>query len=284
METTKTPSVRAEIIDPSIENALPENCNMSILLQEDGLVFCILRNDVKKYIVLGDYTLEKNTTDFAALFSFKDQLEGVFAHYQIGYYTPNFSIIPAPLFNPNRIEEYANFQFEKGEEHILLFDELKTSGLVLIYSAPKALLQTVQNSFPEVKIKHAGFFTISHYHNLYKNKPGQHLHLQIWNGHLEVIAIENGKVLLLSSFAFQTDEDMLYFTLNVYEQLGLNPESVPLKISGEMEKSSSIWGLLLTYIRFVELEERPATAQYSHEFKSVPAHLYNRVFQAATCV
>ena len=55
METTKTLNVKTELIDPSIENAKPENCNLSILFQRDGLVFSILRNDVGKYIVLGEY-------------------------------------------------------------------------------------------------------------------------------------------------------------------------------------------------------------------------------------
>ena len=62
METTKTPSVRTETIDPSIENALPENCTMSILFQEDGLVFSILRNDLQKFIVLGEYELKNQNT------------------------------------------------------------------------------------------------------------------------------------------------------------------------------------------------------------------------------
>ena len=83
-------------------------------------------------------------------------------------------------------------------------------------------------------------------------------------------------------FDFESNEDVLYFILNVYEQLDFNPEVVPVKLSGEIVKGAAVWQLLEKYIRFVKLEQRP-NGQYSHEFKVVPEHRYNRVFQAAQC-
>ena len=283
METTKIPSVRTETIDPSIENALPENCTMSILFQEDGLVFSILRNDLQKFIVLGEYELKNQNAEIESLFYFREQLQGAFAKYTIAFGSTHFTIIPAPLFNANNLAEYANFQFDAALED-LRYDSLSTPGLVIVYSVPKEIQQFVDVNFLGAKIKHTSSYTISHYTNLYKNKPGEHLHVQIWHNKVEIIAIKNGKLLLINSFSFETDEDLLYFILNVYEQLELNPESVPLKVSGELEKGSESWNLLLTYIRFVETEERMANYVYSHEFKAFVNHRYNRVFQAATCV
>jgi hypothetical protein len=283
VETTKTPSVRTETIDPSIENALPENCTMSILFQEDGLVFSILRNDLQKFIVLGEYEIKNQTVGIESLFYFRDQLQGAFANYAIGYASPHFTIIPATLFNQSKLAEYANFQFDAALEDVF-YDTLSAQGIVFIYTMPRQLAQFVRDNFAGVKIRHAAAFTISHYLNLYKNKPGEHLHIHIWRGRLEIVAIKNAKLLLYNTFAFETNEDLLYFILNVYEQVELNPESVPLKISGEMEKGSDMWNLLMTYIRYVEIEERMAQYVYSHEFKAFTNHRYNRVFQAAACV
>jgi len=282
VETTKIPSVRREKIDPSIESALPENCTMSILFQEDGLIFSILRNDLKKFIVLGEYEISEHTA-IESLFNFKEQLQGNFAHYAIGFQTPLFTIIPASLFKVEKLNDYANFQFGNAGDK-LLYDNLSTHALVIVYALPQQALVTVANYFPGARVHHAASYSISHYLNLYKNKPGEHLHAQIWRNKIELIAIKNGKLLLYNTFSFRTNEDLLYFVLNVYEQLGLNPESVPLKISGEIEKGNPMWELFLTYIRFVETEDRQANYIYSHEFKAFPDHQFNRVFQAATCV
>lgn len=283
METTKTASVKTEKIDPSIENALSENCNLSILFNKDGLVFSILRNDLNKFIVLGEYELKNKEADIEALFSFKEQLKGVFSTYAIGFYAPELTIMPTSLFVAGKERAYANFQFDANQDAIC-YNVLKTHGLVLIYSIPKNVLALVESYFPNATIQHAAAFAISHYLNLHKNKPGEHIHVNLWRNTLEIVAIKNGKLLVYNTFVYQTNEDLLYFILNVYEQLALNPETVPLKISGEIEKGSAAWTLLLTYIRFVETEERMPQYAYSHEFKSVANHHYNRVFTAATCV
>ncbi len=282
METTKIPSVKTELIDPSIENTQPENCNLSILFQKDGLVFSILRNDLGKYIVLGEYELPVESSDIRSLFSFTEQLQGPFAEEHIGYYTPKFTLVPAPLFNEEDLAAYAAFQFALEEDEVLRFDTLKTHGLVLVYAMKKAVKQLLHEYFEFTRPRHAATFSINYYLDLYKNKPGEHIHVQIWRQHLEILAVKNGKLLVCSAFDFESNEDVLYFILNVYEQLDFNPEVVPVKVSGEILKGAAVWQLLEKYIRFVELENRP-NGQYSHEFKAVPEHRYNRVFQAAQC-
>ena len=284
METTKTPNVRAEEIDPAIENANSEECNLSILMNADGLVFSILRNDVPKFIVLGDYQRKKDAVDIASLFNFKSQLQGDFANYSIGYSTPKFAVVPQTLFDSSKLKEYASFQFELNEDEELYYDELSTHGIVVVFSIPNDVKEHLENNFHGVSFNHSASFGISYYLNLYKNIPGQHIHANCWAGNVELIAINNGKLLLSTVFSYETNEDLLYYILNVFEQLEMNPETVPLKISGELEKHFESWRLLEKYIRFVEVEDRPANYQYSHEFKNLPEHRYNRVFQAATCV
>ena len=282
METTKTLNVKAELIDPSIENANPENCNMSILFQRDGLVFSILRNDIGKFIVLGEYETDALSPDTQALFSFQDQLQGPFSAVQLGFYTPKYTLIPATLFNSADAKSIADFQFALASDEVLRYDELNTHDMVLLYALPKSIATLADEIFGKHVLHHAAYYTITHFLDQYKNKPGEHIHAQLWRQHVEVTVVKNGKLITSNSFNFQTDEDLLYFILNIYEQLELNPESVPLKLAGEILKGTSRWQMLEKYIRFVEVEKRP-DVQYSHEFRAVPEHKYNRVFQAALC-
>ena len=282
METTKTPNVRAERIDPSIENANPENCNLSILFKQDGLIFSILRNDIGKYIVLGEYALEPSSENLPSLFGFYEQLEGSFLNLNLGYCGNKFTLIPAPLFSKDEAHVYAQTQFEIGADEVLRIDELRTHQLVILYTVPRVVDGFIGTNFGHQAMRHSAYFTISYFLDAYKNKPGEHFHANFWHQSLEVIAVTNARLTLCSQFTFESDEDVAYYILNCYEQLGLNPETVPLKVSGEIEKGSETWVVLEKFIRFVELETRPAT-QYSHEFKSLPAHQYNRIFQTAQC-
>jgi hypothetical protein len=282
VETTKTPSVKAELLDPSIENTQPEICNLSILFQKDGLVFSILRNDVGKYIVLGEYESTGTEADLPALFAFTQQLQGPFAEVHLGYYTPKFTLIPQSLYRADHAETYAEFQFTLDEDEVIKTDVLSTHGLVVLYAVKRPVADLLEELFEFSKPRHAATFTISYYLDQYKNKPGEHIHVHLWHQHLEITAIQSGRLQVCSSFDFETDEDVLYFILNVYEQLDFNPEAVPVKLAGDIAKGTRLWQLLETYIRYVEVEDRPK-GQYSHEFKNVPVHRYNRVFQAAQC-
>lgn len=282
MVITKTLLVKNEIIDPSIAHARTENCNMSILFTKDGLVFSILRNDVGKFIVLGEYQLQsaENQTN---LFEFKNRLPGDFNLVNLGYFGTNMALFPSTLFDASDLQTIANFHFNIQPDEVVQYEEIKPHGMVVVYTLPKTLLQAAKSAFPQLDVVHAGGFTTAYYLNEYKNKPGDHLHVHLWKQHAEICVIRNGKLLLYNIFEYITQEDLLYIILNVFEQLELNPETLPLKLSGEIEKATGPWPLLETYIRFVELENRPTNYQYSHEFKGTPTHKYNRVFQTATC-
>ena len=158
METTKTPSVRQERIDPSIENAKSEDCNLSILLNENGLVFSILRNDLKKFIVLGDYLLESEQGEMAGLFSFKQQLKGEFQEYAIGFQTPKFCLVPLTLFKPEELSTYASFQFTVEENERLQYDELPAQGLVIIYAVPSEVKLLLEENFHGIPVSPCRIF------------------------------------------------------------------------------------------------------------------------------
>lgn len=284
METTKTLTVRSEIIDQSIENALPENCTMSILFKKDGLVFSVLRTDTQKFIVLGDYHLAAPAENYAELFQFKTRLEGTFASYQIGFQGPDFIILPAPLFQADQIQKYAKFQFSLSENYIVKYDEIAQHQLVVVYSVPQVALRESQTYFNNAEVKHAVSLEIEFYLSNYKNKPGQHAFIHVFGNQISVLILANGTLQLANQFTWKTNEDLLYFVLNCFEQLGLNPEEVPLKIAGELDKTNPCWELLRTYFKIVEGEKKPENFQYSHQFNLLNQHKYNRVFQAATCV
>lgn len=251
---------------------------MSILFEKDGLVFSILRNDFKKFIVLGEYGIG----NISELFSFRERIPGEFGVVNMAFRGGKVTLIPKSLFEAVLATQFASFQFDV-EDEIILFDELQHQDLVVLYSIPQSLKQLADNAFGNGKIKHAGSFSIEYYLSKYKNKPGEHMFANLWHNKVEVTVIKNGELVLYNIFDYQTNEDLLYALLNVYEQLPMSPEIVPLKLSGEIKKESDAWKLLETYIRYVEAEQRPEAYQFSHEFKLMAPHIYNKIFQIATC-
>ena len=75
-------------------------------------------------------------------------------------------------------------------------------------------------------------------------------------------------------FAYTTAEDVLYFTILVMQEMGLNPDEDAVTVWGELTHDSAVFELLRTYLRHVRLGQRPAELQYSYRFADVFEYRY----------
>lgn len=282
METTKTLSVKTELIDPQIAATNPENCTISIGFSLQELSFALLQNDTNRFIVLGDYQKASPAISTEALFAFRSQLSENFGATSLAFHTPKFALFPSDLFQAENAEKIAQFQFELSDEEQLVVNEIHTAAITVLFALPKQIATFLMHSFGADAVKHAGYYTISYLLQQYKNKGNTAVHVNFRQSSLEIAVIDKGALQLYNVFDFESAQDVLYFVLNVFEQLALNPQEIPLFVAGELNKSDESWKLLAQYITSVLPESQP-DAQYSHTFSNVPKHRYNRIFQAALC-
>ena len=76
--------------------------------------------------------------------------------------------------------------------------------------------------------------------------------------HFELVVAQTGKLILFNSFTFQNAQDFIYYILFTYEQLGLDPEIVPLQLLGRVDKEDALYEAAFTYIRFISIIEEQA--------------------------
>jgi len=86
---------------------------------------------------------------------------------------------------------------------------------------------------------------------------------------LDILVIVNDRIQLLNRYSLNDPSDFIYFTLNTMRQLELNPESIPVYLSGIIHEEHELKALLLKYIRnvvatpyFLENLSREHTLRY----------------------
>ena len=89
-------------------------------------------------------------------------------------------------------------------------------------------------------------------------EEGVQVYAFIKKDHFELVLANNGKLILFNSFTFQNAQDFIYYILFTYEQLQLDPESVPLHLLGRVDKRDALYEEAYTYIRFVTIIEDKA--------------------------
>jgi hypothetical protein len=101
---------------------------------------------------------------------------------------------------------------------------------------------------------------------------------------MDILVTENRKLVLANTFPYRSDEDVLYYTLNVYEQLRLNPETEQLTVAGISADMDVLTILLSKYIRNVAVATRLPVASYSYVFDELPSSAYYHLFSQVLCV
>ena len=113
---------------------------------------------------------------------------------------------------------------------------------------------------------------------------GDHLHLFFYPHMILVLLIQKGRLQLLQSYPYDLPEDVSYQLLNICEQLGLEPQYLPVTVAGAVDPGSPLYAEVLKYF----LEVMPASPlngiEFDDEFAVHPAHYFQPFTLLAACV
>ena len=79
------------------------------------------------------------------------------------------------------------------------------------------------------------------------------LYLNINVNHMELIYFVKNKLVFYNRFDFNTKEDLIYYLLFSIDQLKLNPEEIPVVITGDISKDDDNYMIIYKYIRNVSV-------------------------------
>ena len=112
---------------------------------------------------------------------------------------------------------------------------------------------------------------------------GKTVFVNVRDDSFDMVYFKDSKLVFYNLFRFRTKEDFIYFLLASVEQLGLNPETAEVVLSGMIEKDSGIFDMISRYIRSAGFIRRNDSLGYSHVLEEVSRHQYYVLFNAVLC-
>ena len=170
-----------------------------------------------------------------------------------------------------------------GTENEILSDEMRQLEARHLFAIPTEIYEILTSWFPTVEFHHSGTAMIEYLLSKYKNSNEPLLHVNSGNRIAEIIVNKGKSLLFYNSFEIHTPEEFVYYILFVCEQLHLNPETLKVTFSGQIELTDTAYVLSSKYIRYTELIDRPENYTYAEEFNEVPAHNYFHLFSQLVC-
>jgi hypothetical protein len=269
----------------------------SLLLQISDVLFrvCVTDTVRNRCLLLEDYRFD---TPMKSTEQLLQQLEmivddhhllkaGFWGTVKLAVRNSHFSLIPNSLFDKNFLKEYLalNCSLNKGIPDNFYYYTQRGTDAVNIFAADRKLVDWFSKLYPSRQIQVIHFTSpliegVMHERRL---SDGREVFLEVEPNHLTIL-VKNQKVLeFCNTFYFETPEDFLYFVLFVYDQLGLNQYETPVTLWGDISPDSPVLDKLKSYIRVVDLGDKPASMKFGYFFDELFEHSYYDVYSMHLC-
>ncbi len=276
-------------LDKSYEEDLSSSYILLLQLSDDRLVYAIFNSRRNKFIGLGseEIHIEEDKTLAFALEEIIHRTPILTSSYKkvfIAYNGLRNTLVPLALFDEAKLENYLRFNHTLTENSTIMYDKLKNTPAANIYSIPCDLEKTLTKIWPDVKLFHFSTVLIEslgiNFKHLTNNKM---VFVNLRGDSFDIIYYKQSKLEFYNLFRYKTKEDFIYFLLAAVEQLGLNPESVELILSGAIEKDYQLYDMIFRYIRHSAFIEINNTFEYAHVLDDVKHHQYYGLYNMLQC-
>lgn len=159
-----------------------------------------------------------------------EELTATYKKVVVGVPSDFFTLVPNVLFNKAQIVNYARLLDVKTDERVIA--QTLDSQNYIIYKVDKKIISAVQKfDLQNVVYLGKGWITAA----AQDNSDSQSLFLNAENEKAEFLYFKNGAIRFYNKFDYQTEGDLGYYAAFVCEELGLTPNGVHLKLSGNLK-------------------------------------------------
>lgn len=227
---------------------LTDNTNtLSLLFHKEGFSFCNYDENGNPVKVSHFKVTHANRWEIEVVKELEVNLRlrrnynNVFA----AFISPFFNFVPDDYISVSN-DVLLNFSEAEFENNAILESPAKY-GNTIVYGTSQCVLDKLNELFSKIQVSHSGRIFLDSI--LYSKQP--ELHLNLYKHNLEAVVTNEKGIVFYNLFDAQTDEDVLFYSLFILEQLGLDTNKIELKCYGELLPHTEVYQKLKKYIRYI---------------------------------
>jgi hypothetical protein len=167
----------------------------------------------------------------------------------IGLPQNGFTFIPVSLFNSKRTADFARFLDVKENEKV--FSQPFDSENQVIYKVDGSILTALTEKFD---LRNPVFSAKGWIMALAANNPPDHdLYINIDKDKVELLNFKANQLRFYNSFEFANEDELVYFTSLVIDELQLQPQDITLVLSGDIDTGDKNFNRLTEFFQKVNL-------------------------------
>ncbi len=210
--------------------------HLGLEIGKDQVVLVIKDSISNKIEAIEIFELEKHESDWADIFfEVKQQtklLDFNFSCINVYYNFEEALMMPLGKLNATASEEYLNLVYGNTQKSIIKYDLFQGNvPFVTLYRIKQAVMDLLNRNFLLFNAQHVYTNILNHVMSR-QDLPFLFMKLIIYCHHAILVFVKDGQLQLIQNFQYQSQDDLLYYSLNVVEQSGFSALQTQLEISG----------------------------------------------------
>ncbi|MDH7912662.1 DUF3822 family protein [Winogradskyella sp. SYSU M77433] len=251
---------------------------LSIQIHLNGLSFCILNQTTNTVEYLNTIEFEQKSTPYNTLNHLKAELSSntVFSEdfnsVSVIHQNELSSLVPKEIYNENNKADYLKFNAKILKTDFITEDDIAVNDSINVYIPYVNINNYIFETFGEFIYKHSASVLINSV--LQKNDVTETpiVYINCNKTTLELLVVTYNKLQLFNVFEYHSKEDFIYYILFVFEQLKLDVETSPIKLSGLIDEHDELYNILYTYVRHVEFNTTKYNFKFSNSIDDTKIH------------
>jgi len=275
-----------ELFDETLDINSTENYELAMQISPDGFSFCLLDTIRNKFVLLRVFEPDENKyftpEKINELITKDDFLIKPYKRVRITTPAPKFTLVPTPLFDPGKKDDYFTFNHIKEEGSLIVTNRTIDPDVFIVFSVPKQLSDLVGELYPKVHLYHHIKPLLEHISHARKSINGNYIHLHIEREYFNLIIFNSNLLKFCNTYHYRNISDILYFVLNVFKKLDIKQEET-LHFSGITEKYDDLSSNFAIYIRNLKFAEPSGNFTFSYVFNETYLHRFINLFTSVNC-
>ena len=276
--------VRTSITENEFQQKDNHQQELSLLLGADSFLYGITDQN-QQLLALRDVQLsdrERPHRSFRQLLDTDDLLQREYRQVNVVWTDRRSTLVPRHLFEADHPITYLEHLFETDAHTPAHFDRLHQPEAYQVYTVAPEWEQLLRRKYPNARHHHiirmllAGYTTHAAHEEFF-------LAIHTRDEQLWVTYLFQNRLQYTNVFTVRSPQDVVYFTLLVFQEQKLAPANATLYLSGELVQHSETNRLLDSYVGELKPLPAPIGLKYGTQFsETIPPALYFDLL--STCV
>lgn len=280
-------------IDPGFDVKHSSTYYLSIQLALDGFSFSVLDVLSNTFILFRHKSLNPAADGLPADYycqyvydflisekAFKFPYKGV----GIIYISPYSTMVPLAIFEKSKAETLFESNHGKLDNIDILSNKLKNHDMVNVFAIPDCLLRILSRQFINFKLYHqATPLIINAITDNTNHKRGLRIYINQNKKIVDICAVNSGQLVLFNSFGYNSESDILYFLVNIAEQLQNIGTVEEVVLSGKTQLNENLQAQIGKYFKPVSLFHPSEKFKFSDSFEEFTGSDFSLLFNMHSC-